>query len=436
MLRPFQLECNGLSGEVVIPADKSILQRALIIAAISQGKTSIYAQNNSEDLKDSYNCIKSLISPANCMQAQEGYVIQGVSRYGIGYNDDIVNFGNSATLARLVVGLLSTYNKIFTFSAHDNLKKRSMLYLIDMLKQNGAEFYSNDCKFPFVMKGASAALPIKFLNHYNSAQLKSAALLAGINTPGITEIVEECETRNHTEILLSFFGARVQYQDRMILLEGYPELKGQSFSVPGDPSSAAFLILAALIIPNSQITIKDVLFDKVRLEFVSILQKMGGKIAMVNIREGEPFSKVDIQVAYSVLNGIEIEGILFSKLIDEYIVLSVACAFAKTKSVIKNLTHGLVNKESDRAQGILLNLRNLGVECEVRGEDIMIYPGSLSIDKGQIFDLDDHRILIAFVIAHLAIKGKVIVSKPYVANKSYPEIWKNLLLLNVKKSSI
>ena len=327
---------NPLSGTAIIPGDKSISHRSLILGALSIGCTEIEGLLEGEDVLDTAEAMRSF--GAHVVKHDNGnWYVDGVGVGGFAEPKKIIDCGNSGTGVRLILGAMATSPITATFSGDSSLTKRPMGRVINPLKQFGTQFYGRSgARLPLTSVGAKNPTPICFSMPIASAQVKSAILLAGLNAPGQTVVVEKELTRDHTERMLKGFGATIDIQDskdgRRIVLDGYPELKSQLISVPRDPSSAAFPICAALITEGSDVLVPNIALNPTRAGLFKTLEEMGANIEYINRKSegGEPVA--DLRVRVSALRGVEVPPDRAASMIDEYPILSVVASFTSAKA--------------------------------------------------------------------------------------------------------
>ena len=389
-----------LSGTLRIIGDKSISHRALILSSICIGRSEIANLLESEDVISTVNILKDL--GIQIKKKNNKWIV-----YGNGTNSFIqpkkaLDCGNSGTTARLMLGAVSTNPIYCTFVGDKSLSKRPMSRVTDHLEKIGCKVsLTNNWHLPLTIKGSEINLPLVHRISKPSAQIKSAIILAALNTYGETTIIEPKKTRDHTELLLEYLN--VKYKKQKIALVGSKlvfngpyEIKSKNIYVSGDPSSAAFLVVGALITPNSKIKLVDVLLNETRIAYLSILKKMGGKIKIkkTNTRSGEQLGT--ITVSTSSLKGITIPAKLSPYLIDEYPILSIAASQAKGITYMKGLDE-LRHKESDRIKSIVGMLKSFKIKTEIKKNDIKIYgsPSKEVTCYKTVKVYSDHRIALS-----------------------------------------
>ncbi len=395
-----------LSGTIRIIGDKSISHRALILSAMSIGKSEINNLLESDDIFSTLNILKDL--GVKIIKKDKKWVVYGNGSNGFIQPKNALDCGNSGTTARLMLGAVSTNPIYCTLIGDKSLSKRPMKRVTDYLEKIGSRVsLTNNKNLPLTITGSKNSLPLLHKISKPSAQIKSAIILAALNINGETKIIEPRQTRDHTELLLKYL--KVDYKNqkmssggRKLIFNGPYEIKSKNLFVPGDPSSAAFIIVGALITPNSKIKLIDVLLNKTRIAYLSILKKMGGKIKIkkTKIQSGEQLGT--ITVLASSLRGINIPANLSPYLIDEYPILSVAAARAKGTTVMKGLDE-LRYKESDRIKSTVGMLKSFGIKAESIKNDIKIKGSPLKEVKcyKTVKVYTDHRIALSASILGL-----------------------------------
>ena len=417
-----------LSGRVQVPGDKSISHRALMFGLLAAGETCISGLLEGEDVMRTAEAIRRLGGEAARIGAGE-WRVRGVGIGGLRSPEDILYMGNSGTSARLLAGLVGGHRVVATFAGDASLNRRPMARIVEPLSRMGVQFAGRDGhRLPMTITGADPVMPIEYQLPVASAQTKSAILLAGLNSRGDTIVIEPEPTRDHTEIMLRHMGAEIQVESlagsgRRIRLKGQPELRPGSFQVPGDPSSAAFLLVAALITPGSRVTVTDVGMNSLRAGIFDCLLEMGADLTFSNRRDqgGEPVA--DITAIAGPLRAISPPPERAPSMIDEYPVLAIAAACAEGRSTFRGLAELRV-KESDRLAAISAGLACCGVGVqeladgliiEGRGGQVHPIPGG-----GTVATRMDHRIAMSFLVAGLAAERPVIVDDGAMIDTSFP----------------
>ena len=390
------INCPPLLGSISVPGDKSISHRALMLASLAEGQTLI------DGLLMGQDCIATLEAMRRMgvkieTQGTGSYLVEGRGLYGLSKPLSEINCGNAGTGMRLLAGLLAGQKFNTTLIGDGSLSKRPMQRIIEPLRRMGAKIEtSKNGTAPLMISGVDQLQGIHYQLPMASAQVKSCLLLAGLYAKGRTTIIEPAVTRNHTELMLQTFGYPIVCEGNTITIEGGHRLIASSITVPGDISSAAFFIVAASIIPGSDIIIKNVGVNPSRIGILDVLKLMGANISLQNQRQ-EGFELVaDIQVRSSQLHGIEIPEALIPLAIDEFPVIFIAAACAEGKTVLRNAEELRV-KESDRLAVMAEGLRNIGVTCTLFEDGIEIHHSK--VKGGQVYSHDDHRISMAFCVA-------------------------------------
>ena len=390
---------KGLIGNPKIPGDKSISHRSIIIPSISNGICEVKNILKSDDVLNTMKAFKQM--GVKIDESDNQITIYGNGLNSLKKSEDEIYLGNSGTSARLLVGLLSSQIFNSKITGDKSLSSRPMRRITDPLKKMNAKINTTNGSLPILIEGNN--LKNTQINiDVPSAQIKSGLILAALNTNGITEIIENNVTRDHTEIMLESFGADIAIKKnlnkKVIKVNGKKELHSKNIDVPSDLSSSAFFIVAALIQKNSHLHISNVNINPTRDGLIIALQKMGANILMHNKRISNNELVCDIEVKESKLSGCVLDESFAELMIDEYPILSVAASFASSPSVFKGLAELRV-KESNRLELIRLNLNNCGVDCKVLGNDLFINPSeNYSIKNSNIETHFDHRIAMAFAI--------------------------------------
>ena len=413
-----------LRGKIKIPGDKSISHRALIIGASSVGKTRVNGLLEAEDIMATVNILRS--AGVEISKEKNFWTINGLGVGGLASPKNILDFGNSGTSARLILGLLSTQGISAFVTGDSSLRKRPMNRVLVPLVKMGANFESFSEGFmPLYLRGTSEPVPIRYELSVPSAQVKSAILFAGLNTPGITTVIEPDKTRDHTENMLQSFGADILISKkngggRIISLEGEKELSATTVVIPGDPSSAAFPGVAALLVPDSQITIEKVGINPLRSGLIETLIEMGADIEVTNITDSGGEKIGDITFCHGRLNGTDVVASRAPSMIDEYPIAAIAAAFAKGKTRFQGLGE-LKVKESDRFKAIIDGLTACGVGVKAKENDIIIDGCDGPPPGGAIIAANlDHRIAMSYLVLGLASKNPVKVDGGNTISTSFP----------------
>lgn len=420
---------NSLSGEISVPGDKSISHRSLIFAALANGSSTI------EGLLEGEDVIKTALALENMgVEIEKNYggvwKVNGVGIAGLSEPNDVLDMGNSGTSSRLLMGLVSSFNFKSFFTGDASLRKRPMKRVFDPIKEIGAQIYSrsNDT-LPALIIGTSNPLPITYTMKVASAQVKSAILLSALNTAGTTTIIEPEKCRDHSEIMMRSLGLDIKSEDieidgkigTKITFNGNKEFSGKTFKVPGDISSAAFFIVAALIIKGSNLKIKNVGLNPLRDGILKTLIEMGGDIKLSNERLEHGENTADITVKYSQLKGIDVPADRAPSMIDEYPILAVAAANASGITRMNGIEE-LKVKESNRLSAINEGLEKSGVKTNM-GDDFLEVFGGINQPKNlvEIKTFMDHRIAMSFLIMGLKLENGLKIDDSLMINTSFPE---------------
>ena len=411
---------KGINGMPKIPGDKSISHRSIIIPSISNGICEINNILKSDDVLHTLNALKSM--GVNITENKNKIIIQGKGLNSLRAAKKEIYLGNSGTSARLLTGLLSSQKFKSVLTGDKSLSSRPMKRIADPLTKMNAKIITTKGSLPLSIESSNLR-PINFDLKIPSAQIKSGLLLAALNTKGETNIIENKVTRDHTEIMLESFGANIEIKNegnnKIIKIIGQKELITNNIEVPNDLSSSAFFIVSALINKNSKIILKNINNNPTRNGIILALKKMGAKIKLINNRSNNNENICDIEVVSSDLHGCELGPEFADLMIDEYPILSIAAAFAKSPSIFRGLKELRV-KESDRLKLILLNLQNCGVNCKSENDDLFIFPNKEYQIKNNLIQTDfDHRIAMAFCIMGTRL-GPLNIKDSDSINTSFP----------------
>jgi 3-phosphoshikimate 1-carboxyvinyltransferase len=416
----------GLSGRVRVPGDKSISHRALILGALAVGETRISGLLEGEDVLNTAKAMQALGATVE-RQGDGVWSVRGVGVAGFAAPEKPLDFGNSGTGCRLAMGAVAGSPIAATFDGDASLRTRPMRRILDPLEQMGARSGNGaeGGRLPLTLEGARDPIPIVYRTPVASAQIKSAVLLAGLAAPGVTTVIEKEWSRDHTELMLAHFGAEVSSEPdgahgRKISLKGQPELKGSQVVVPADPSSAAFPMVAALIVPDSEIVLSDVMTNPLRTGLIKTLREMGAQIDELATRAdaGEPMA--EFRVRSSQLRGVEVPPERAPSMIDEYLVLAVAASFAEGRTTMRGLQELRV-KESDRLEATVAMLRVNGVKTEIVGDDLIVEGRGYVPGGGSVATHMDHRIAMSALMMGLASDAAVRIDDMSFIGTSFPD---------------
>lgn len=415
----------ALKGRVRVPGDKSISHRALMLGCLAVGETRVEGMLEGEDVLATAAAMRAFGAQVENTGAG-AWTIHGVGVGGLLEPEDVLDMGNSGTSTRLIMGLAASHAITTVFTGDASLRSRPMQRVMDPLGQMGASFVSRSGgRLPLTVTGRAPAIPIAYKLPVPSAQVKSAILLAGLNTPGITTVIEKEPTRDHSERMLKGFGADLWTEETpegtAIHVRGEVELKPTHIVVPGDPSSAAFPIVAAAILPGSDVVVENVGLNPTRAGLFTVLKDMGADLAFENEREvgGEPVA--DIRVRGSALKGIEVPPEIAPSMIDEYPILAVAAAFAEGQTIMHGIGELRV-KESDRIAMMATGLQACGVAVTEEPEGMIVNGtgGGLVPGGATVAAKLDHRIAMSFAVLGLRAKAPVRVDDASPINTSFP----------------
>jgi 3-phosphoshikimate 1-carboxyvinyltransferase len=424
---PLEARLSGsLTGKARVPGDKSISHRALILGALAVGRSAISGLLEGEDVLNTAKAMRTLGAQVE-RTGDFAWVVRGVGVGGFAQPQIPLDFGNSGTGCRLVMGAVAGCPITAVFDGDASLRGRPMRRVLDPLEQMGARVGSSGegGRLPLTLRGARDPLPILYRTPVASAQIKSAVLLAGLAAPGVTTVIETEASRDHTELMLKHFGAQIVStregpHGRKIALTGQPELHGADVVVPADPSSAAFPIVAALIVEGSDIVLSDVMTNPLRTGLFTTLREMGASIEESELRgdAGEPMAQ--LRVRASKLRGVEVPPERAPSMIDEYLVLAVAASFAEGATIMRGLQELRV-KESDRLQATAAMLRVNGVKVEIDGDDMIVEGRGHVAGGGLVSTHMDHRIAMSALVMGLAADKPVGVDDTAFIATSFPD---------------
>jgi 3-phosphoshikimate 1-carboxyvinyltransferase len=422
---PLSGEPSGpLHGRLRPPGDKSMSHRAFILGLLCVGRTDVEGLLEGADVLNTGEACRAL--GARIERHGEGrWSVFGMGLGALLAPRATLDVGNAGTGTRLMMGVVAGHGITARFDGDASLRKRPMRRALDPLVEMGAEVLEeNDGRCPILLKGTPEPLPIEYATPVASAQIKSAVLLAGLNSPGRTIVIEPQASRDHTEKMLAYFGATIGSeplgQGRRIVLEGRPELSPSRILVPADPSSAAFPIVAALIVPGSEIVVEGMMMNPLRIGLVKTLREMGAAIDVLDQRDAGGEVIADLKVRFSPLAGIDVPAGRAPSMIDEYPILAVAAAFAEGRTRMRGLSE-LRLKESDRLAAIVAGLRAAGVAALIEGDDLIVEGRGGDVPGGGIVMTElDHRIAMSFLCLGLAARRKMAIDDARMIATSFP----------------
>jgi 3-phosphoshikimate 1-carboxyvinyltransferase len=424
---PLEARSSGpLSGTARVPGDKSISHRALILGALAVGETRISGLLEGEDVLNTAKAMRALGAKVE-RTGDFAWSVRGVGVAGFAQPEAPLDFGNSGTGCRLVMGAVAGCPIAAVFDGDASLRSRPMRRILDPLELMGARSGAGGegGRLPLTLHGARDPLPILYRTPVASAQIKSAVLLAGLAAPGVTTVIETEASRDHTELMLKHFGAQIVStaegaHGRKVALTGQPELHGTDVVVPADPSSAAFPVVAALIVEGSDVVLSDVMTNRLRTGLLTTLREMGASIEESHVRgdAGEPMAQ--LRVRASKLRGVEVPPERAPSMIDEYLVLAVAAGFAEGTTIMRGLQELRV-KESDRLEATAAMLRVNGVKVEISGNDLIVEGKGHVPGGGLVATHMDHRIAMSALVMGLASDKPVKVDDTAFIATSFPD---------------
>ena len=411
-----------ISGRIRVPGDKSISHRALILGALATGRTRIAGLLEADDVMATARAVHAL--GAEVTESGGVFEVLGQGVGGLRAPQAPLDFGNSGTSSRLLLGVVAGHDMRAEFTGDASLCRRPMGRVLGPLTTMGLQVEGDSETLPLVVRGTADLVPIVYDLPVPSAQVKSSILLAGLHAPGRTTVIEPLATRDHTERMLAFFGAELKIEDqqggaRAVTVCGDAELEGADLTVPGDPSSAAFIVAAALICPGSEVVIENMLMNPTRTGFFETLREMGADIEVLDLREegGEPVG--DLRVKASALKGVHVPPERAPSMIDEYPVLAAVAAFAEGETRMEGLAE-LKVKESDRLAATAAGLKACGVVARIDGDDLIVHGTGTVKGGGSVETHMDHRIAMAFLTLGLGADEPVTVDDVSMIATSFP----------------
>ncbi len=415
-----------LRGEITVPGDKSISHRSIMFGAIAAGDTRVRGFLESADCLSTISCFRSM--EVDIERREDEIVIHGVSLHGLKEPEHVLDVGNSGTTTRLISGILAGQSFTSTLDGDDSIRTRPMKRIMDPLRQMGAGIRSlrdNNCVPLQIQKATDGLHAIAYRSPVSSAQVKSCVLLAGLYADdGETSVTEPALSRDHTERMLSGFGAEIRSEGLTCTIAPEPKLTGQDILVPGDISSAAYFIAAALLVPGSEILIRNVGINPTRAGILDVCKSMGADLAVAGTysRGGEP--SADLLVQSHALHGTVIEGDLIPTLIDELPVIAVMAAFADGDTVIRDAAELRV-KESDRIRVMAEGLKAMGADVEELPDGMIIHGGK-PLHSAEVETCLDHRAAMSFAVAALGAGVSLTIRDAECTRISYPDFFKDL----------
>ncbi|KAA3656649.1 MAG: 3-phosphoshikimate 1-carboxyvinyltransferase [Chloroflexi bacterium] len=405
-----------VDGTISLPGDKSISHRSLMISAVAEGQSEIENLSHGQDVQSTRQCLEDL--GVEIIEEEHRLIVNGVGLTGLQNPHKVLDVGNSGTTIRLISGILAgqSFNSVLT--GDDSIKQRPMSRIITPLRQMGIEVSAENDEYAPIKIHGGEVKAIEYQSPVASAQVKSCVMFAGLFAQGRTVVYEKAATRDHTELMLSKFGASVNKEGLKVSVDGQARLQGQQVFVPGDISSAAYFIAAALLIPDGSILIKNVGINPTRRGLLELLADFGANIDIINVRTVDNELMADLFVKHSQLQGMKIEGAMIPQVIDEIPILAVLATQADGVTEISDAEE-LRFKESDRLRSMCFNLQRMGAKVEEK-KDGLIIDGNASLSGAEIETFHDHRIAMSFAIAGLIAKSEIHIKGADCANVSYP----------------
>ncbi|HQA08104.1 MAG TPA: 3-phosphoshikimate 1-carboxyvinyltransferase [Syntrophomonadaceae bacterium] len=416
-----------LKGETEVAPDKSISHRTVILSALAKGRSRVKNFLEAEDTLSSCSCLQAL---GLTIQKQDiDLVIDSPGINGLQEPDRVLDCGNSGTTMRMLAGLLAGRPFMTVLSGDSSLNRRPMQRIISPLSMMGAKFMARSSNYPPLAVQGGQLQGIEYHMPVSSAQVKSALLLAGLQAEGVTTVYEDQSSRDHTERMLTAMGAQVEMQPGQVRVIPGAILSPQDWEVPGDISSAAFLLVAATIVPNSEVLIKSVGVNPTRDGILEVLKQMGARITVQNARTvaGEPVA--DLLVQSAPLKAMEIQGTIIPRLIDELPVIAVAMAAAEGVSVVRDAAELRV-KETDRIAAVCSQLDRMGVAIEATPDGFVVDGSKSHLQGAAVDSFGDHRIAMSLAVAGLIADQTTYINNAEAVNISYPGFWDTILSLS------
>ena len=425
-LAPLTARQSGpVQGRARVPGDKSISHRALILGALTVGETTVGGLLEGEDVLHTADAMRALGAHLE-RTGEQAWRIRGVGVAGFAQPVSPLDFGNSGTGCRLAIGAVAGSPVTVAFVGDEFLRSRPMRRVLDPLEKMGARVLevADGGRLPLIIRGAADPIPIIYEPPVASAQLKSAVLLAGLAAPGETTVIEAEATRDHTERLLRHFGAKITSKSqgehgRRIVLKGQPELEPANVLVPADPSSAAFPLVAALLVPGSELVLEAVMTNPLRTGLLTTLREMGASIEVVDKRDDGGEEIADLRVRSSTLKGVDVPAERAPSMIDEYPILAVAASFAEGVTRLRGLQELRV-KESDRLAATADMLRANGIAAEIEGDDLIVQGKGRPAGGAEVKTHMDHRIAMSALVMGLASENPVGIDDSAFIATSFP----------------
>lgn len=427
MTTAISYKVKNLFGNPTVPGDKSMTHRALILGALAVGKTTIENGLESDDTRATRSILQQLgVRIVRYENVGQPYLeINGVGVGGLTQPSQVLDCGNSGTTARLMSGVLAAHSGTFFMTGDGSLCRRPMERVMTPLKLMGARFLSSPGNhLPMAIIGTDQIIPIIYHLPVASAQIKSALLLAGLNSPGATQIIETHATRDHTERLMHWLGMPIEQgqakNNTYVTIKGQQDFKARPIKVPSDPSAAAFLVVAAILVSQSRIVLDEIMLNPYRTRYLDILQQMGARMTIEETGEVSGHNVGTIIAETAELKAVEVEADLVPSLIDEYPILAIAAACAKGTTIFRGVSE-LRQKESDRLAGIVNGLRSVGIKASFQQDDLIIEGQPGPISGGCTIDAcHDHRLAMAFLVLGMRTETGIKVDNADMITTSFP----------------
>lgn len=426
-MREFITPAASVSGSVVLPGDKSISHRYAMLAAIAEGPSTIQNYSTGADCQSTLGAVADLGIQVD--REEQSIVIHGKGLDGLAEPARTLDAGNSGSTIRMLSGILAAQKFTSRIGGDESLSRRPMDRIMRPLASMGASITARDGRFPPLEIEGRSLNPIEYELPVASAQVKTCVLLAGLYADGTTVVREPVRTRDHTELALREFGADVEVERRTIRLQGRPLLTGRALTVPGDLSSAAFYIVAALIVPGASLTIRGVGLNPTRSPLLDFLAGMGARIQVPDLQQVSGELVGDIRVAHAPVRGGILDGAMTAALIDEIPALAILGAASEEGLTVADAAELRV-KETDRIAAVAENLKRMGVNVDVR-EDGFYVPGKQKLQAAVLDSFGDHRIAMAFAVAALAADGECAIDSAEAASVSFPEFYDTLRRITI-----
>jgi len=416
-----------ISGEVTVPGDKSISHRAVMIGSIARGTTRVKGMAESDDCNYTVNAFRAM--GVNIRSEGDTTIIEGKGLKGLSKPSGDIYVGNSGTTMRVLSGILAGQDFEVTLTGDEGIQKRPMRRIVEPLSRMGVDIEASKKDYPPLRIKGGMVRPITYKTPMPSAQVKSAVLFAGLYANGVTKVIEKFKSRDHTERMLSFFGADIKRGKTSASIKGAKELSAKSFEVPLDISSASFFIVAAIILKGSKIKIKNVSINPTRAGILKVLKRMGAKVKVINKKNNfEPTG--DIVAEYSKTRGITINKSMIPSIIDELPIIFVLAALAKGKTIIKG-SEELKVKETDRISSMEYNLRKMGAVFKIKSDRIVI-EGVNKLSGARLNSFLDHRTCMSMAVAALSADRESVIEDAESVSKSFPGFFDTLFRLTTR----